>query len=83
MQIIKHNIGAQLKLPVERIVAIKGRKTYIIRYEDAVCRVPMFDWQEDEPTPSRTILKYTLKGEMVENCMNSDGVKIHIKDLIK
>ena len=51
MKPIKHNIGAQLKLPVERVVAIKGRKTYIVRYEDSLCRVQMFDWQEDQPTP--------------------------------
>lgn len=51
MRNIKHNIGAQLKLPVERVVAIKGRKTYIVRYEDMLCRVKMFDWQEDQTTP--------------------------------
>lgn len=51
MRNIRHNIGAQLKLPVERVVAIKGRKTYIVRYEDSLCRVQMFDWQEDQPTP--------------------------------
>ena len=57
MKLIKHNIGAQLKLPVERVVAIKGRKTYIVRYEDALCRVPMFDWQEDEPTPQHIVCR--------------------------
>jgi len=53
MKAIKHNIGAQLKLPVERVVTIKGRKTYIVRYEDALCRVQMFDWQEDESIPKQ------------------------------
>ena len=51
MKVIKHNIGAQLKLPVERVVTIKGRKSYIVRYEDSLCRVQLFDWQENEPTP--------------------------------
>ena len=51
MNTIKHNIGAQLKLPVERVVTVKGRKSYIVRYEDALCRVQMFDWQENEQTP--------------------------------
>lgn len=57
MKPIKHNIGAQLKLPVERVVAIKGRKTYIVRYLDCLCRVPMFDWQEDEPTPKQIVCR--------------------------
>jgi hypothetical protein len=52
MNVIKHNIGAQLKLPVERVVTIKGRKAYIVRYEGSLCRVQMFDWQENEPTPT-------------------------------
>ena len=58
MKPIKHNIGAQLKLPVERVVAIKGRKTYIVRYEDSLCRVQMFDWQEDQPTPKNIYCRF-------------------------
>ena len=57
MLTIKHNIGAQLKLPVERVVTIKGRKSYIVRYEDALCRVQVFDWQEDEPTPKQIVCR--------------------------
>ena len=56
MKVIKHNIGAQLKLPVERVVTIKGRKSYIVRYEDSLCRVQMFDWQENESTPKHIYL---------------------------
>lgn len=51
MQLVKHNIGAQIRLPVEKIVTIKGRQTYIVRYEGSTCRVQMFDWQEDKPIP--------------------------------
>lgn len=57
MRTIKHNIGAQLKLSVERVVTIKGRKSYIVRYEDCLCRVQMFDWQEDEPTPKQIVCR--------------------------
>lgn len=49
METVRHNIGAQLKLPVDRVVAIKGRKTYIVKYGQRFCRVPMFDWQEEQP----------------------------------
>ena len=46
-----HNIGTQLKLPVEGVVVKKGRKSYIVRYEAYRCRVHLFDWQEELPTP--------------------------------
>ena len=36
MATVKHNIGAQLKLTVEKVVEIKGRKTYIVRYLDCL-----------------------------------------------
>lgn len=50
METVRHNIGAQLKLPVDRVVTIKGRKNYIVKYGQRFCRVPMFDWQEEQPT---------------------------------
>ena len=57
MLTVKHNIGTQLKLPVERVVTTKGRKSYVVRYEDSLCRVQMFDWQEDEPTPKQIVCR--------------------------
>lgn len=57
MATVKHNIGTQLKLTVEKVVEIKGRKAYIVRYLDCFCRVPMFDWQEDEPTPKQIVCR--------------------------
>lgn len=57
MATVKHNIGTQLKLTVEKVVEIKGRKAYIVRYLDCLCRVPMFDWQEDEPTPKQIVCR--------------------------
>lgn len=51
MKVVKHNIGAHIKLPVDKVVTIKGRKTYIVRYEDSLYRVQMFDWQESQPIP--------------------------------
>lgn len=57
MATVKHNIGAQLKLTVEKVVEIKGRKTYIVRYLDCLCRVPMFDWQENIPIPNQILCR--------------------------
>lgn len=57
MATVKHNIGAQLKLTVEKVVEIKGRKTYIVRYLDCLCRVPMFDWQEDVSIPKQILCR--------------------------
>lgn len=57
MTTVKHNIGTQLKLTVEKVVEIKGRKTYIVRYLDCLCRVPMFDWQEHKSTPKQILCR--------------------------
>lgn len=57
METIKHNIGAQVKLPVDRVVTIKGRKAYIVKYGQRFCRVPMFDWQENHPIAKEIVCR--------------------------
>ena len=63
MGTVKHNIGAQIKLPVEKVVTIKGRKTYIVRYEASLYRVQMFDWQEGQPIPKEIRCRLTSINE--------------------
>lgn len=52
MKGVKHNIGTKLKLPVEKVVTTRGRKSYVVRYEGYLCRVQLFDWQEDQLVPT-------------------------------
>lgn len=54
---LKHNIGARLKLPVQSVVSVKGRKSYVVRYGDTLIRVPQFDWQENEKTPKEILCR--------------------------
>ncbi len=57
MKTIKHNIGAILKLPVQHEVTVKGRRFYIVRYEDRLCRVAMEDWQVGQDAPSTLLCR--------------------------
>jgi len=57
MQAIKHNIGARVKLPVQSVVTVKGKKSYVVRYGDILARVPLFDWQENEKTPKEILCR--------------------------
>lgn len=51
MGTVKHNVGSRLKLNVDRIVTVKGKQSYVVRYGNSLCRVPLFDWQVDKPQP--------------------------------
>lgn len=57
MKTIKHNIGTQLELPIEKIVSIKGRPTYIVKYGEFLSRVTMFSWQENKPAPKKLLCR--------------------------
>lgn len=52
MKTVKHNIGAIVKLPVQQEVTVKGKRFYIVRYEDRLCRVPVSESQNGKKLPS-------------------------------
>lgn len=63
MGTVKHNIGTRLKLNVDRIVTVKGKQSYVVRYGNSLCRVPLFDWQVDQPQPKDIICRLVSVNE--------------------
>ncbi len=49
--IIKHKVGAIITLPVDRVVEIRGNKYFVVRYENTITRVQLYDWQLNEKVP--------------------------------
>ena len=49
--IIKHKVGAVISLPIDRVVEIRGNKYYVVRYENTITRVQLYDWQLNEDVP--------------------------------
>lgn len=60
---IVHNIGSRLKLNVVKIVTVKGSQSYVVRYGNSLCRVPLFDWQVDNPQPKDIICRLVSVNE--------------------
>ena len=54
---LRHNIGAKYKLSVEDVVTVRGRMSYIVKYDGVRVRVPLFDWQESEKTPKQILCR--------------------------
>lgn len=57
MEVVMHNLGARLKLVVQNKVQVKGKYSYVVRYRNIQTRVPLYDWQIDQPMPKELLCR--------------------------